>query len=117
MRNAAFSCPTRYVYMHNVYDAFLTQYGSYYEVRLQEPGLSELDRTAVLAEFEQPRDRSFLYFMVLGGVFAEGIDLKGDRLIGSAIRRASRSTQASCPRLSARAWRNAGPNTTARIRG
>lgn len=74
-----------YVYMRNVYDAFLTQYGSYYEVRLQEPGLSELDRTAVLAEFEQPRDRSFLYFMVLGGVFAEGIDLKGDRLIGSAI--------------------------------
>lgn len=74
-----------YRYMQNVYDVFMTQFGNKYEVRLQEPGLSEEDRLAVMKEFELERETSFLYFMVLGGVFAEGIDLKGDKLIGTAL--------------------------------
>lgn len=74
-----------YRYMQTVYDVFMAQFGANYEVRMQEPGLSEEDRLAVMREFDTERDTSFLYFMVLGGVFAEGIDLKGDRLIGTAL--------------------------------
>lgn len=74
-----------YAYMRKVHEVFAAEYGHKYDVSIQEPGLSETDRSKVLAEFDQPRRQSFLYFMVLGGVFAEGIDLKGDRLIGSAI--------------------------------
>lgn len=74
-----------YVYMRKAHEVFMEEYGHKYDVRLQEPSLSEEDRAKVLAEFDEEREQSFLYFMVLGGVFAEGIDLKGDRLIGSAI--------------------------------
>lgn len=74
-----------YRYMQSIYDVFMAQYGSKYEVRRQEAGLSEEERLAVMAEFESSREQSLLYFMVLGGVFAEGIDLKGDRLIGTAL--------------------------------
>lgn len=74
-----------YRYMQSVSEVFMARYGMKYEVRLQEAGLSEEGRLAVMKEFEVERDVSFLYFMVLGGVFAEGIDLKGDRLIGTAL--------------------------------
>lgn len=74
-----------YAYMRQAYDVFLAAHGAHFDVKIQEPGLSEADRSLVLAEFDAVRERSFLYFMVLGGVFAEGIDLKGERLIGSAI--------------------------------
>lgn len=74
-----------YRYMRNVYDVFQEMAGDRWEVKIQEPGLSEEDRRAVIDDFDVPRDDSFLYFMVLGGVFAEGIDLPGDRLIGTAL--------------------------------
>lgn len=74
-----------YRYMRAVHEVFLANHGHCWQVKLQEPGLSEEDRRGVISDFETPREESFLYFMVLGGVFAEGIDLPGDRLIGTAL--------------------------------
>lgn len=74
-----------YRYLKSVHEVFMASYGDRWEVKIQEPGLSEAARRAVIQDFETPRDGSFLYFMVLGGVFAEGIDLPGDRLIGTAL--------------------------------
>jgi len=38
-----------------------------------------------LARFDQDNPETLIGFAVLGGIFSEGIDLKGDRLIGSII--------------------------------
>lgn len=54
------------------------------EVICQNPHLSETEREAFLERFcrsEQP----VLGFCILGGIFSEGIDLVGERLIGAAI--------------------------------
>ena len=49
----------------------------------QEPAMSEARRTAFLDKFH-PHGRG-IGFAVLGGVFAEGIDLPGGRLIGAFV--------------------------------
>lgn len=74
-----------YAYMRRVHEVFLDEYGQHYDVLLQEPGLTEEARLAVIQSFDEPRERSMIYFMVQGGVFAEGIDLRGERLIGCAV--------------------------------
>ena len=51
----------------------------------QEQGMSEKDRNAFLAEFEKEHMGSLLGMCVLGGIFAEGIDLTDDRLVGAFI--------------------------------
>ncbi len=43
------------------------------------------ERRAFLEEFNRDDDRYLVAFCVTGGVFAEGIDLWGDRLIGAVI--------------------------------
>ena len=45
----------------------------------------EEEREAFLARFEANPIETLVGFCVLGGIFSEGIDLKGDRLIGTAI--------------------------------
>ncbi|WP_323120232.1 ATP-dependent DNA helicase [Burkholderia alba] len=49
----------------------------------QEPGMDEAARDAFLARFEGAGQG--IGFAVLGGAFAEGIDLVGDKLIGAFI--------------------------------
>lgn len=51
----------------------------------QRPGLSEAEREAFLAAFAAEHGETLVGFAVLGGIFGEGIDLVGDRLIGAAI--------------------------------
>lgn len=48
----------------------------------QQPNMKEEEREAFLACFEE---RNVVGFCILGGIFAEGIDLTGDRLIGAVI--------------------------------
>ena len=43
------------------------------------------DREIFLENFEENAKRSFIGFSVMGGIFSEGIDLPGDRLIGVAV--------------------------------
>ncbi|KPQ00242.1 ATP-dependent DNA helicase [Marinobacter sp. HL-58] len=52
-------------------------------VRSQQPGMSGEERTAFLDDFRA--DNPGVAFAVLGGVFSEGIDLPGDRLIGAFV--------------------------------
>ena len=52
-------------------------------VRAQQPGMSSEDRSAFLEGFSSG-SRS-VAFAVLGGIFSEGIDLPGDRLIGAFV--------------------------------
>jgi DNA excision repair protein ERCC-2 len=50
----------------------------------QQPGMDEAARAAFLARFDA-RGAGGIGFAVLGGAFAEGIDLPGERLIGAFI--------------------------------
>ena len=54
-------------------------------VLVQRPGMSEPDRDAFLAAFAAEHGETLVGFAVMGGVFGEGIDLVGDRLIGAII--------------------------------
>ena len=52
----------------------------------QSPGMSRADRAAFLAEFESGGEGGTkVGFCVLGGMFSEGIDLAGKRLIGAIV--------------------------------
>lgn len=52
---------------------------------VQEAGMSEREREAFLKAFGKDPARAQIGFAVLGGVFGEGIDLVGDRLIGVVV--------------------------------
>lgn len=52
---------------------------------VQGSGMGEAEREAFLANFSLDNKGSLVGFAVLGGIFSEGIDLKGDRLNGVMI--------------------------------
>lgn len=52
---------------------------------VQEQGMTEGEREEFLASFEENPAESLLGFAVLGGIFSEGINLKGTRLGGVII--------------------------------
>ncbi len=54
------------------------------EMQIQQSGMDEAARAAFLAAFV-PREGTLLGLCVMGGAFAEGIDLPGDRLCGVAV--------------------------------
>ncbi len=51
----------------------------------QQPGMTEAQREDFLREFEKEREGSLVAFCVMGGIFGEGIDLAGDRLVGAIV--------------------------------
>ena len=55
------------------------------EFLLQSARMTEADREEFLSEFGRERDRSLVAFCVMGGVFSEGIDLQGEKLIGVLV--------------------------------
>ena len=57
-------------------------YPSDYELLIQDSSMSEQDKASFLSRFEEG---PVLGCCVLGGMFSEGIDLTGDRLIGTII--------------------------------
>ncbi len=52
---------------------------------IQEPNMKEEEREGFLNQFQANYDIPVIGFAVLGGVFSEGIDLKGDRLTGVIV--------------------------------
>ena len=48
-------------------------------------GLNDAARAAFLERFGPSPAKTLLGFGVMGGIFGEGVDLVGDRLIGCAI--------------------------------
>ncbi|MCL2499099.1 MAG: ATP-dependent DNA helicase [Defluviitaleaceae bacterium] len=73
-----------YAYLNEV---FLKFYDKYPDIQtlVQQCNMAEDDREDFLEQFDADNEETLVGFTVLGGVFSEGIDLKGDRLIGSII--------------------------------
>ena len=80
------------------YIAFFPSYQYMYEVEavlkarepelyclVQDARMTEQERDAFLSEFQSEPATSMLALCVMGGIFSEGIDLKEERLIGTAI--------------------------------
>ncbi len=65
--------------MRRAFDA-LEGYDLSAKLIMQEPMMSEKEREEFLAEFQGGREQPVLGLAVLGGIFSEGIDLKGERL-------------------------------------
>lgn len=55
------------------------------ETIVQESGMTEQEREEFLGAFSEKREKTLIGFCVLGGIFAEGIDLKRESLIGVII--------------------------------
>ncbi|MEA3321931.1 MAG: ATP-dependent DNA helicase [Bacillota bacterium] len=55
------------------------------ETLVQQPVMTEKEREMFLECFNPAREGTFIAFAVLGGIFSEGIDLKGERLKGVGI--------------------------------
>ncbi|MCQ2444924.1 MAG: hypothetical protein MJ061_05500, partial [Mailhella sp.] len=51
----------------------------------QAPGMREDDREIFLENFYEDPDTSLVGFCVMGGMFSEGIDLAGTKLIGAIV--------------------------------
>lgn len=51
----------------------------------QDSNMDEQEREAFLALFEEDKEQSMAAFCVMGGIFSEGIDLAGARLIGAIV--------------------------------
>ncbi len=73
-----------YKYMNEVYSRFTEKYPEL-DTYIQENSMTEEDKENFLSRFQPDRSHSMVCFGVLGGIFSEGIDLKGDRLIGAII--------------------------------
>jgi Rad3-related DNA helicase len=73
-----------YKYMNEVYTRFIEMYPNVYTM-LQQSSMSEEEREEFLNRLLPDTEQTFVCFCVLGGIFSEGIDLKGDRLIGAII--------------------------------
>jgi DNA excision repair protein ERCC-2 len=72
-----------YKFMNDVYEQFLQNTDVITIV--QQPSMTEEDREQFLASFKENPNKTMVAFCVLGGIFAEGIDLIGSRLIGTVI--------------------------------
>ncbi len=73
-----------YAYKKEVVEIF-ESLESNIEIIDQQRELSEVEKEEFLEHFKENPTESKLGFCVLGGSFSEGVDLRGDRLIGTAI--------------------------------
>ncbi|MCB2356000.1 ATP-dependent DNA helicase [Clostridium estertheticum] len=73
-----------YKYMEVVFNRFSKMYPSV-KVSIQVNAMTEEAREEFLKNFNRDGKDNILGFGVLGGIFSEGIDLKGDALIGVII--------------------------------
>ncbi|WP_349409388.1 ATP-dependent DNA helicase [Pseudalkalibacillus sp. SCS-8] len=55
------------------------------DVLTQEGNMAEEEREEFLSRFEEGLKRALIGFAVMGGIFSEGIDLKGNRLNGVVV--------------------------------
>ncbi|HAS73212.1 MAG TPA: ATP-dependent helicase, partial [Clostridiales bacterium UBA8960] len=82
-----------YAYLKQISEVFEALNGDRYEIIKQKRDLSDQEKADFLLEFELSLERkqgdnhrqSLIGFAVLGGHFSEGIDLKGDLLIGVVV--------------------------------
>lgn len=73
-----------YTYLRQALEVFTEKYPAI-RTLAQESGLDDAARAAFLARFAPDPAETLLGFGVLGGIFGEGVDLVGSRLIGCAV--------------------------------
>ena len=73
-----------YAYMREAYEE-LKEHSLEADYLMQEANMREEEREAFLQCFQADAKRRVIGLAVLGGIFSEGIDLKGDRLNGVVI--------------------------------
>ena len=73
-----------YLFMEEVYQKYLEHYHRDEELLIQRSDMKEAEKEEFLNHFDES-EHTVVGFCVLGGVFSEGIDLTGNRLIGSII--------------------------------
>ncbi|MEA3422527.1 MAG: ATP-dependent DNA helicase [Bacillota bacterium] len=73
-----------YAYKKEVLEAF-EMLETDVEILDQQRELTEIEKEEFLDNFKLSPEKSMMGFCVLGGSFSEGVDLRGDRLIGTAI--------------------------------
>jgi DNA excision repair protein ERCC-2 len=73
-----------YQYMQKAHDLFIRSNSAIF-APMQSTGMSERDRSAFLRFFDAEHEHGMAAFAVMGGIFGEGIDLTGDKVIGVAI--------------------------------
>lgn len=73
-----------YAYLREVYQVFQKRYPAVATI-VQRSGMEEEEREAFLQRFQADAADTLVGFCVLGGIYAEGIDLRGERLIGTVI--------------------------------
>ena len=73
-----------YAYLRQVHEDFVARYPGI-RTLVQESRLDDAARAEFLAQFVPDPAETLLGFGVMGGIFGEGVDLAGSRLIGCAI--------------------------------
>lgn len=73
-----------YGYLRQIRTAFEKEHPEV-ETIAQESAMDAQARQDFLDKFQKDTDQTLVGFAVLGGIFSEGIDLRGDRLIGVAV--------------------------------
>ena len=73
-----------YQYMKSVYEEFRTAFPDIKTI-IQNNSMDELEREQFLEEFKEDNIATLIGFAVLGGIFSEGVDLKGNRLNGVVV--------------------------------
>ncbi len=73
-----------YEYLKKVSDIFKQKYGEI-DIVEQSQSMTDEERDDFLNNFSENPQKTKIGFVVLGGIFGEGIDLVGDRLIGVCI--------------------------------
>ena len=73
-----------YVYMRKIYRSYTVRCPQT-ETILQKPGMPESERDMFLKRFSQNNPQTLVGFAVMGGIFGEGIDLVGNRLMGAVV--------------------------------
>lgn len=73
-----------YEYLQMIYRLFRDECAELATV-IQTPEMDEAARMTFLSNFRNADERTLVGFVVMGGVFGEAIDLKGEHLIGAVI--------------------------------
>jgi DNA excision repair protein ERCC-2 len=75
-----------YKLMEDVFEVYQEEFSAdWVDCICQQASMNEREREEFLREFQAQGEKTLLGFCVMGGIFSEGIDLIGDRLIGVAV--------------------------------
>jgi DNA excision repair protein ERCC-2 len=73
-----------YAYLAAVLELLLDKLPEH-QLLVQDRGMTEAEREAFLAKFSASNRETLVGLVVMGGIFGEGIDLVGERLIGAIV--------------------------------